>query len=209
MLIALAALAVVGAFVAGIYLSTVHSGATVPKDALQTATIYPDDFRRPAGFKLLDHHGETFDNQRLRGRWNLLFFGFTYCPDVCPMTLRVLDEINAQLAGTAAGNNLQIVFVSVDPERDSPERLREYVEYFNPGFLGVTGEHDQLQALTRSLGAFYSKANEAAEGKDYLVDHTASLFLLSPEGRVRALFSTPLKAGPIAGDIATIHQYED
>lgn len=174
---------------------------------LKAATLYPDDFRPLAPFQLTDHDGRTFDNSRLQDRWSLLFFGFTYCPDVCPLTLQILQDVDREIAAQADGKKPQVVFVSVDPERDTPERLRQYVGYFHPDFTGVSGDHSNLQALTRSLGAFYTRSENPQQPDRYQVDHSAALFLLGPDGRIRALFSAPLQAGAIARDLLTIIQH--
>lgn len=175
--------------------------------ALATATLYPEDFRPLAPFQLTDHNGRIFDNSRLQEGWHLLFFGFTYCPDVCPMTMQILQTVNKEVSARGSTANPGVVFVSVDPERDTSERLRQYVNYFHPDFTGVSGDHANLQALTRSLGVFYTKAENPQQPDRYQVDHSASLFLLGPDGRIRALFSAPLQAGAIAQDLLTIMQH--
>jgi protein SCO1/2 len=177
---------------------------------LATATLYPDDFRPPAAFRLSDHNGRLFDNNRLAGRWNLLSFGFTYCPDVCPLTMQVLQSIDGELsarAGAPPAQKPRVIFISVDPERDTMERLRRYVGYFHPDFIGVSGDHENLKALAQSLGVFYSRTENPEHPDRYQVDHSASLFLLDPNGRIRALFSAPLQAQPIANDLLTIIQH--
>lgn len=174
---------------------------------LKAATLYPDDFRPPAPFQLTDHNGRIFDNSRLQDHWSLLFFGFTYCPDVCPMTLQILQDVAQEISTQADGKKPQVVFVSVDPERDTSERLGQYVGYFHPDFIGVSGDHSNLQALTRSLGAFYTRSENPQQPERYQVDHSAALFLLGPDGRIHALFSAPLQADAIAQDLLTIIQH--
>ena len=87
----------------------------------------------------MDHHGQVFDNDRLLGKWTLVFFGFTYCPDICPTTMGFLNELMGQLEGTEA-EDTEVVMVTVDPARDTVEQLASYVPYFNPDFTGVTGD---------------------------------------------------------------------
>lgn len=174
---------------------------------LKAATLYPEDFRPLAPFRLTDHNGLTFDNSRLQGGWNLMFFGFTHCPDVCPLTMQILQTVDKEISAMAGAANPQVIFVSVDPERDTTERLRQYVVYFHPDFMGISGDHQNLQALTRSLGAFYTKVENTQLPDHYQVDHSAALFLLGPDGRVRALFSAPLQAQAIAQDLLTIMQH--
>jgi protein SCO1/2 len=196
------------ALCAGLYLGVINRGQDTPASALQSATLYPQAYPALPAFQLTDQDGVPFDNSRLTGRWTLLFFGYTYCPDVCPMTLQLLQTVTGKLATQDAGGDLQVVLVSVDPERDTPQRLRDYVHYFNPDFIGVSGPHDQLRTLTAGLGAFYGKAENQNDPQQYLVDHSAGLFLLSPAGRIRALFSAPLQANSIIEDFLTIYRYE-
>lgn len=175
---------------------------------LQTATLYPDDFRPLAAFRLVDHNGQPFDNSRLTGRWSLLFFGFIYCPDICPLTMQILQDVDKELSASGQSiNDPQIIFVSVDPERDTVESLRQYVSHFHPDFIGVSGNHENLQALTRSLGVFYTRADNPQHPDRYQVDHSAALFLLDPAGKIRALFSAPHKARAIADDLLNIIQH--
>ena len=172
--------------------------------ALKAATLYPEDFRPLAPFQLTDHNGLPFDNGRLQDGWSLVFFGYTYCPDVCPMTMQTLGAIEKEISVQSGITGPRIVFVSVDPERDTAERLKQYVTYFSPDFTGVSGDHENLRSLTGSLGVFYSRSENPRQPDRYQVDHSASLFLFGPGGRIRALFSAPLQAGAIAQDLVTI-----
>jgi protein SCO1/2 len=176
-LMLLAAATAVGA---GLYMGLALRPGIAPQTAVHAATLYPQNFPALPSFQLIDHTGLPFDNSRLTGHWTLLFFGYTHCPDVCPMTLHLLQTAAAELSGTAAGENLQVVFVSIDGQRDTPARLQEYVQYFNPAFIGVSGTDDQLQILTAGLGAFYSRAQNPDNSDSYLMDHSAGLFLLDP-----------------------------
>jgi protein SCO1/2 len=133
-------------------------------------------------FRLLGHDGAPFDNAALRGRWTFLFFGFTHCPDVCPTTLAVFAEALPRL-----GADTRLVLVSVDPERDTPERLGKYVAAFNPAFLGATGE---ISALAESLGVVYAKVPGAAPSS-YSVDHSSSVLLVDPRGRFYGVLAAP------------------
>jgi protein SCO1/2 len=159
-------------------------------------------------FALEDHHREAFTLDRVTGRWTLLFFGYTHCPDVCPVTLSVLKNAIARMAEADADAELpQVVFVSVDPERDTLEHLASYVSHFNPGFLGVTGSDEKLAVLTRQLGILYLRTEPNADG-DYLVDHTAAVFLIDPRGHLVALFQAPHAVERIARDVARIQELE-
>lgn len=142
-------------------------------------------------FELVDQDGKSFGPERLLGRWSLLFFGFTHCPDVCPGALYDLHLLDEQLAGTAGEGRHQVLFVSVDPERDSPARLGEYVRYFDPDFAAVTGPHEQLAPLTRKLGIAYRIEEHEPGAGIYNVDHSASILLLDPQGRLHGVFPAP------------------
>jgi protein SCO1/2 len=165
------------------------------------ATRFPAA-REVAPFELIDHNNAVFDNNALRQRWSFLFFGYTHCPDVCPTTLSVLNSVANRLQDL--DEDIRFVFVSIDPERDSPEQLARYVSYFNGDFIGVTGTPEGLEQLTRPLGIFSSRVEAAAGADGYLVDHTASVLLFDPDGRFHAVFSPPLSADKISGDFRKI-----
>ena len=159
-------------------------------------------------FALEDHHREAFTLDRLNRRWTLLFFGYTHCPDVCPVTLSVLKNAIARMAeADADAEPPQVVFVSVDPERDTLEHLAAYVSHFNADFLGVTGSDEKLAVLARQLGILYLRTEPDADG-DYLVDHTAAVFLIDPRGHLVALFQAPHAVERIARDVARIQKLE-
>jgi protein SCO1 len=203
LLIAAAVLALaVGAWLASSLLP--RMGAPEPDD-LVTAT-YLAGGKPVVQFSLIDHHGQTFDNSRLHGQWTFVFFGFTHCPDICPMTLAVLDEVERRIDAEGLGP-VQSVFVSVDPQRDTPERLAEYVPYFNPGFIGVTGAEEEPKKFTRDLGILYVR-HEPEENGSYMVDHSSSLLLFSPDGELAALFRAPHQPDPVHADFVRIRQFQ-
>ncbi|MCG8590698.1 MAG: SCO family protein [Proteobacteria bacterium] len=162
-----------------------------PPDLGDEVTVFPVPQPLPE-FSLTDHRATRFDRTRVEGRWSLLFFGYTYCPDVCPFTLQNLAHVQRLLSARADPSPAapQVVFVSVDPERDTTERLREYVGFFDPAFVGVTGEAEEIDRLTRGVGAFFEK-EEAEANAGYLVNHSALLFLLDPQARLRAVLDDP------------------
>lgn len=164
--------------------------------------LWPDPPRVPP-FSLAAAHGGTLDQSSLRGRWTLLFFGFTHCPDVCPTTLATLKRAVANLQDFKPfADRGQVLFVSLDPERDSPEKLAAYVDYFDPRFRAATGSEDALDALIRPLGVIRAKV--PAAGGDYTLDHTASIFLVDPSLRVLGLLGLPHDATKIASSVRTI-----
>lgn len=179
-----------------------------PPPELRDATLLPE-LRPLASFSLVDDRGETYDNQRLLGHWTLLSFGYTHCPDICPTTLAMLAQVNQQLKERGIQVPFKTRFVSIDPERDTPQRLQEYVSYFDPDFMGVTGSPEALSALTRPLGILYRKVITEESAMGYVMDHSASLILLDPQGRYFALFSSPHDAAALTEDILTITQHAD
>ena len=184
--------------------------ATAPVTATRTvatksATVIPNP-RPLKPFLLTDHKGEPFSNAELQRHWTFIFFGYTHCPDVCPTTLATLNQAARLLQKDQPEHAPRFVFVSVDPERDSLERLADYIPYFNANFLGVTGEQTALQKLTGQLGVLYRKVTEEPAASSYLMDHSASVVLTDPQGRLNALFGAPHDAESIAHDFQAIRQ---
>lgn len=126
-----------------------------------------------------------------RGKWVLLFFGYTYCPDVCPTTLADLARV-MDLLGPKA-KDLQVIMISVDPERDTPERMAEYASYFHPSFIGLTGTPEQIREVATQYGVYYYR-HEGTPETGYLVDHSAFTVLINPEGYLKVIF--PPTFGP-------------
>lgn len=168
------------------------------------AGIYLPDAASLAEFRLMHHSGRPFTRDDFRGRWTFLYFGYSYCPDVCPLTLVVLNRLQKLLAGQGADENTAYVLVSVDPQRDTPERLREYVTYFNPKFQGVTGTPEELNRLAKPLHVFYQRAANADNAEQYTVDHSSTIILIDPTGRPRAIFTPPQTPERLAADFLKI-----
>ncbi|WP_232090368.1 SCO family protein [Billgrantia diversa] len=139
----------------------------------------------PLEFQLTGESGEQVDAQTFRGDATLLFFGFTHCHDVCPATMAHLDSIMGEL-DEEARDDLQVLFVSVDPARDDPETLREYTENFGPEFVGLTGSEDQLDALTRRYRVTYGYGEKDSEGY-YMVSHPSAIFAFARNGEAQLL----------------------
>ena len=138
---------------------------------------------------LIDQDGKPFVRERLQGRWTLVFFGFTYCPDICPTTMAFLNEFMAELEGTEV-EDTAVVMVSVDPARDTVDKLAAYVPYFNPDFTGVTGEFLEIHRFATALNTPFRKV--PGQGEDYLVDHSANVVLINPRGDYHGFFKAPL-----------------
>jgi len=139
-------------------------------------------------FKLTNHYGEEVGLDDLKGNWSLLFFGFTYCPDICPTTMGVLNRAVIKMK-----KQPQVIMVSVDPERDTPEMLAQYVPNFNSDFVGYTGEFDELVSLATRLNSAFAKV-PGKEAGTYTVDHTASIAVINPNGKFQGMIKSPPQA---------------
>jgi protein SCO1/2 len=137
-------------------------------------------------FSLVDHTGRRVTEKDFLGKYMLVFFGFTYCPDVCPAELQVMSAALDELG--PRGDNIQPVFVSIDPERDTPEVVRQYVENFHPRLVGLTGSPEEIAAIAKAYRVYYKKAASRGTSGDYEMDHSTILYLMDPEGRFRKHF---------------------
>ena len=159
------------------------------KEELQiNGAIVLDKPRIFSDFELTDHHGEVFNLDRMKGIWTIVFFGFTHCPDICPTTLAMLNETYSKLKDSEK-EKLQIVMISLDSERDTVEKMAEYVPYFNPAFTGVTGNKHLIRRLTAELNVAYNQV--PLSGDDYSVDHSTQLILVNPMGHYHGFFKAP------------------
>ena len=152
-------------------------------------------------FKLTGANSKILALNDLKGKWSFIFFGYTHCPDVCPLTLGVLRQAFTLLENNpAAFQEIQGIFISVDPKRDTPELLKEYVSYFSDKFTGVTGDTAQLDALSRQMSALYTVHPKEPQnsGDNYLVSHNSTIFLVDPRGRLYGRFPPPQTPQEIA-----------
>ena len=189
------------AFAAGMWLAArQHAPATAVEGLL-----WPDPPALQA-FALQDHTGRPFDLERLRGRWSLLFFGFTHCPDVCPSALAAMAAAEAELRALHPfGERGQLVFVSVDPARDTPQTLASYVTHFSPTLIGATGEEQALQRLTRALGVLFVQVPLGNGG--YSVDHSAGIFFVSPDLHLVSVLTPPQSAADIVRRFSAVSAF--
>ena len=148
-----------------------------------------DTPRDPGEFSLIDHHGSPFTREDLIDQWTLIFFGFTHCPDICPTTMAELAELKAQLVGTEA-SDARVVMLSVDPARDTPERLAQYAPYFHADFVGVTGDFTDILSFAQRLNVPFRKVSEP-DGA-YQMEHSANVMLMNPRGDYHGFFRAPL-----------------
>jgi protein SCO1/2 len=179
--------------------------ATIQREpvALQAATWFGDQARTLPAFELTDHDGHPFNPASMKGKWHLLFFGYTHCPDICPDTLQTLSDTLKQIDDPAVREQLQITFVSVDPERDTLELTREYVRYFGPTFVSARGPIDKVNVLTEALGILHY-IDKGKDPVNYEVAHSGALTLIDPRGYYSAIFNSPHDSARIAHDLTAI-----
>ena len=194
-------------FIGSVAVIAILTGAWLSLEGLkpiplpQTATLLPTPLGL-ADFSLLDQNSEPFSRGDFGGHWNLVFFGFTHCPDICPVTLQLLANARKQMLDSGQQVLPRIVLVSVDPERDTPDKIGEYVNYFGDGVIGVTGDLAEIRKLTDGLGVFFEKSN--VDDGDYSVNHSAVVIVVDPQSKFNALFSAPHDAASFAHDLPII-----
>jgi protein SCO1/2 len=176
-----------------------HQADAQPAVATATLLVPP---RPLPPLALVDQDNQPFGADRLRGAWSFVFFGFTSCPDVCPVTMSALAQTRKLLADLPEPSRPRVVMISVDPERDTPERLATYVKGFDPAFVGATGAKPAIDELAQRMGVLV--ATRPLDGDNYTVDHSTSVFLVGPDGALRALFSAPHEPDKIAADYRRI-----
>ncbi len=139
-------------------------------------------------FNLVDHTGKNVTEADYKGKFLLVFFGYTYCPDVCPTNLSIVADALGMMTQQER-DKVQPLFISVDPDRDTPEVLKEYVTLFHPQMIGLSGTAENIAKAAKSYRAFYAKAKESENDDDYLVDHSATTYLMGPTGDFLTTFS--------------------
>ena len=197
------------AILAGVWLAVIYreNDARVMLLPDRVMTLFPDP-KPLTAFALTDHQDRIFDLASLKGKWSFLFFGFTHCPDICPTTLAILARARDDIAKSAAGaEDIQIVFISVDPNRDTASKLKQYVTHFHATFLGVTGDDAQIGNLAGQLGAAY-EVSITPGMENYPVNHAAAVFLVDPQARYHAVFTPPLDAEVISTRFKVVRELE-
>ncbi len=148
-------------------------------------------------FSLVNQYGENVTEADFRGRHMLIFFGYTYCPDICPTVLTTVTQALQQLGPQA--EKVQPLFVTVDPERDTPAQLKSYLEYFDPRFIGLTGSPQQVEQIKSAYKVSAAKTNPSAEDpEDYLMSHGSTLYLMGPDGKFEAFIGYTTEPSVIA-----------
>jgi protein SCO1/2 len=188
------------AILAGVMSAQFINGPHQPSIQLSSGTLLPA--REVPDFKLVDGAAQPYGRTQLNGHWSLLFFGYTSCPDICPTTLSTLAQVHQQLAHLHDSKRLQMVFVSVDPKRDTPAQVGQYVKFFNPDFAGLTGAPADIEQFTQAMGVPVA-IHDSGDGA-YAVDHAATLFLLNPQAQLVAVFSPPHVAASLVADLHAI-----
>lgn len=165
------------------------------------AILYPETSRSIQPFSLVDSNNQEFDKSRLLGKWSFVFFGYTHCSDICPLTLHTLNQAADLITKNFA--DVQFIFASVDPQRDNSVHLKNYVTHFNPDFLGISGDYQQLVAFGKALGAPFDKS-DSQDSRSFIMAHSAQIFLINPKAERYALLPQPHQAGEIVHDFYTI-----
>ena len=187
--------------------SAVAVGLTVGAVLLKPATLdihsgtLLQASRPVIDFTLADADGKPFTRADLAGHWTLIFPGFTYCPDVCPTTLATLKAVHEKLGSAAA--NLQVVLMSIDPERDTPDKLAAYVHAFSKDFHGVTGSNAELDRLGANIGFVYTKVPGVTPDR-YTMDHSVQMIVIGPDATLRGYFSPPFQVDALVADLRAL-----
>ena len=172
--------------------------AVAPPPQLENTVLYPSPRTLPE-FQLTRSDGQPFTLDDWKGHWTVVFFGFTNCPDICPTTLATFKQTRALLNERGLQDKVRFDFISVDPERDTPEQLARYVSFVSADIVAATGSDEELTRLTRALGVVYIR--EKSTDGHYTVDHSAGSVLIDPQGRQVGLIRAPLDAAKLAGDL--------
>ena len=180
----------------------IFTNKQVPAELLAVLKVAPTPLQP---FSLIDQNNKPFTLKQLRNKNTLVFFGYTSCPDICPTTLATLNQIYKQLKGIAAYKNLNIVFISVDPQRDTADKLQDYMKYFNKDFIGVTGRKDNIDLFIKQFNAAYI-IEEKTSDENYQISHASSIFLVNPQVNIIASFSPPHNSKTIISQLAIINE---
>ena len=156
--------------------------------------------------ELVDQNNQPFDESLFKDKWTFIYVGYTFCPDACPMTMTILDQLYRTLEeDNQLTDDIAMMLVSVDPHRDTPDRLNSYVSHFNERFVGATGQREQLKSFADQVSAIYS-VPEDKEDPNYLVDHSSSIILIDPNAAVHAIFTPPQQAENLAKDFVVLRK---
>lgn len=200
------------ATLAGAWLAMNGQQTATPPELSSATLLTPPKTVQPTG--LIDQDGKPFGIEQFRGAYTFIFFGYTHCPDICPATLyqfksmaKVLQEQHP-----AIHKKTRFMLVSIDPERDTPQYLKDYVQYYNPEFIGITGQLDDIKQFSRQMGVIFERRENEddagnTEDNNYLVDHSSAILLSNPQGQLQAVFSAPHQANTIIKDYQSLYQF--
>ena len=173
-----------------LYVNKMTTKVYLSNEQLKDLGLYLIDPARNLGsFNLTDSNGKEFLPNNFEGKWNVLFFGFTFCPDICPITMRMLSRIEKEIDSQEL-DKIRTFLVTVDPDRDSPDQLKVYLENFSENFIGLTGGLDQIYNFATRVNAPFSPISNSKD-PHYTVDHTGSIILINPEGNYAGFFRAP------------------
>ena len=177
----------------GLFFNKVLNPPAMSHEQLRDRGVYVHEpARKVKTFELVNHQGEAFTKDHLQGQWSLVFFGFTHCPDICPTTMAMLDRALATIEHEEIRQSTRVVLVTVDPARDTVDKLSSYMPYFNPEFTGLTGEFISIAKLASNLNAAFQKV--PGDNGHYSVDHSAHIFVLNPQGDFQGFIKPPFDA---------------
>jgi len=202
-ILALAAFSVISGIVLFI---VIRSASTVSFESLRNDGYY--QYETPIvldDFALSNHRGEAFTLSDLTGKWSFVFFGYTFCPDICPLTLASLRQFYNLLGDTGMADDVQVVMISLDPKRDTTEVLNNYVTYFNSDFIGATGDYADIYGVSRQMNVAFTYT--PIEDENYLVTHNGEIMLVDPSGRDVGFFKAPHDPAAMQANFARVKKY--
>ncbi len=195
-------IAVIGGFYAANVILDSDNSTNNNPISYRALKVYPQP-KPLQHIQLTDKNEQKLTAEHLKGQWTLLFFGYTYCPDVCPTTMTDMQVLHQQIRSKGL-EPPQVLLVSVDPERDTPAQLKKWIGFFNPEFQAATGTPNALEAMAREVGAAYFIGDHQPGDTNYPVDHTAAIFLLDPQARLYGLFTSPHHLPDMVEDLSQL-----
>ena len=174
-----------------------------PRELVLATGTYISPSRELPDFSLIDQHGHPFGSANLRGHWSMMFFGYTNCPDFCPTTMTLLAQLSKHLRAAGAAARPQVIFMTVDAQRDTPAQLAKYVPYFDPEFIGITAAtQPAIEAVAAKFGVAVIITHRA-DGS-YTVDHSGAIFVVNPDGRLAAILTGPFTEKGLQADFERV-----
>ncbi|RBP49219.1 SCO family protein [Arenicella xantha] len=189
----------------GVYIQ-LGSQSAPPQPEFKKLILLPTP-RDLAPVTFTDHRGDTVNVDQFQGHWSIIFFGFTHCPDVCPTTMQTLKQVKQRVSEAGFWSNNKVIMVTVDPERDSVERLANYVPFFDNEFVGLRANVSDTTEFAKQVGVLFFK-DKAADNGAYDVDHSAALILINPQGQYAGVITAPHKADEITADLIDLAKYQ-